>query len=72
MLSVLLVGLRGGAFVVSESAAAPPWLPIDACTAIENLSGAVTPAEWEAGAATPPDWERLVSVHAYCQFTDRM
>ncbi|MGK3943390.1 hypothetical protein ABK046_33740 [Streptomyces caeruleatus] len=35
-------------------------------------AGAVTPAEWEAGAATPPDWERLVSVHAYCQFTDRM
>ncbi|KUN59259.1 hypothetical protein AQJ54_40080 [Streptomyces griseorubiginosus] len=35
-------------------------------------AGAVTPAEWEAGAATPPDWERLVSVHAYCRFTDRM
>jgi hypothetical protein len=26
----------------------------------------------DAGAATPNDWERLVSVHAYCQFTDRM
>ncbi|WP_327348408.1 hypothetical protein [Streptomyces europaeiscabiei] len=26
----------------------------------------------DAGAATPTDWERLVSVHAYCQFTDRM
>ncbi|MET9083253.1 hypothetical protein ABZX77_15390 [Streptomyces sp. NPDC004237] len=26
----------------------------------------------DAGATTPTDWERLVSVHAYCQFTDRM
>lgn len=26
----------------------------------------------DAGATRPADWERLVSVHAYCQFTDRM
>ncbi|MFJ8941071.1 hypothetical protein ACIRL0_36050 [Streptomyces sp. NPDC102365] len=26
----------------------------------------------DAGAATPSDWERLVSVHAYCKFADRL
>ncbi|MET9359051.1 hypothetical protein ABZY14_40040 [Streptomyces sp. NPDC006617] len=26
----------------------------------------------DAGAAIPSDWERLVSVHAYCKFADRL
>ncbi|MCQ8836174.1 hypothetical protein [Streptomyces malaysiensis] len=53
--------------VPASTSASAEWLE-----AARRRDTALLYGPLDAGAAAPADWERLVSVHAHCQFTDRM
>ncbi|NEC33850.1 hypothetical protein [Streptomyces rubrogriseus] len=51
---------------------APPLASAEWLETVRRWGTVLLYGPLDAGATTPTDWERLVSVHAYCQFNDRM